>query len=348
MTYACCDQNRRDLVAADPSLNGIDYVEVLDRDAPSGIPRQQTLLVRCLKAVPKLNPENIRITGGVRIRAVKAQWVASADAVPEVSEQAFFSAMEDPDKLLVIRTDSSGDFSRYTLRLVKSASDPLPFPGFDVPMASAEFSFKVECASDFDCSATAQCPAPESESPDIDYLAKDYTSFRRLILDRISQLVPGWRERSAADLIVTLSELLAHVGDHLSYQQDAIATEAYVGTARSRVSLRRHALLVDYRIGEGSNARAWVVVQVGAAADGRVLEQDETVFLTRVDDASPVLTSGSPELDEMLPRSPEWFEPLHDLTLHSAHARMSFYTWGDERCCLPSGSTFATLKGHFP
>ena len=37
-------------------------------------------------------------------------------------------------------------------------------------------------------------------------------------------------------------ELLAFVGDYLSYQQDAIATEAYLGTARRRVSVRRHPL----------------------------------------------------------------------------------------------------------
>src|SRR2546427_6685807 len=47
------------------------------------------------------------------------------------------------------------------------------------------------------------------------------------------------------------SELLAYVGDYLSYQQDAVATEAYLGTARRRVSVRRHARLVDYLVHDG-------------------------------------------------------------------------------------------------
>ena len=34
--------------------------------------------------------------------------------------------------------------------------------------------------------------------------------------------------------------------DQLSYRQDVIATEAYLGTARLRTSARRHARLVDY------------------------------------------------------------------------------------------------------
>ena len=52
MIYTCCDENRRAAVDAHPTLNGIDWLEVLDRDAPAGSPRQQTLMLRLLKAVP--------------------------------------------------------------------------------------------------------------------------------------------------------------------------------------------------------------------------------------------------------------------------------------------------------
>ncbi len=89
-------------------------------------------------------------------------------------------------------------------------------------------------------------------------MAKDYASFRKLILDRMAVILPAWRERNPADLGVTLVELLAYVGDQLSYQQDAIATEAYLNSARKRVSLQRHARLVDYFVHNGTNARVWV------------------------------------------------------------------------------------------
>ena len=49
--------------------------------------------------------------------------------------------------------------------------------------------------------------------------------------------MPAWTERNPADLGIALVEMLAYVGDALSYQQDAIATEAYLGTARRRVSV---------------------------------------------------------------------------------------------------------------
>ena len=65
------------------------------------------------------------------------------------------------------------------------------------------------------------------------------------------------------DIGVALVEVLAYVGDYLSYYQDAVATEAYLDTARQRISVRRHARLVDYRMHEGCNARAWVTVESG-------------------------------------------------------------------------------------
>ena len=55
-----------------------------------------------------------------------------------------------------------------------------------------------------------------------------------------------------------LVEALAYSADQLSYQQDAVATEAYLRTARKRISVRRHARLMDYFISEGCNARTWV------------------------------------------------------------------------------------------
>lgn len=94
--------------------------------------------------------------------------------------------------------------------------------------------------------------------PSIDYMAKDYESFRQLMLDRLSSTLPAWQERHAPDLGVAIVEALAYVADYLSYYQDAVATEAYLGTARQRISVRRHARLLDYVLHEGCNARAWV------------------------------------------------------------------------------------------
>ncbi len=114
-------------------------------------------------------------------------------------------------------------------------------PGFDPLLSEAEFSFEPEFPPEvraneheWDIPAPSPCPPRSLKGPEIDYLAKDYASFRQLALDRLSLIMPDWRERHAPDLGVALVEVLAYVGDHLSYYQDAVATEAYLQTARRK------------------------------------------------------------------------------------------------------------------
>jgi hypothetical protein len=350
MIFSCCDRLRRNAVEAHPTLNAIDYLEVLHQDAPPGMAPQRTLLVHCLKPVPALTRDNVRITGGERIRRIGILWAARANAVPAtlapLAQRNFLAAMPGSNRILAVRTDSDGDFSTYHLALVRAAGDELPPDNFDPQLSDIAFSFKVECPSDFDCKPVSECAEPARPLPEINYLAKDFGSFRRLLLDRLTQLMPAWRERNAADLGITLAEMIAYVGDHLSYQQDAVATEAYLGTARRRVSLRRHALLVDYPMHDGCNARTWVHAAVSLPLVQ--LTQGTTQFLTRCEGAPRVIAPGTRALDEAMQRSPEVFAPLHDAALRNAHNAIDFYAWGDGRCCLPRGATRATLHGHFP
>jgi hypothetical protein len=313
---------RRDLVAQSAGLNGIDFIEVLDRAAPPNSPRQQTLLVHCLKSVAGIDAAHVSIAGGVRISPVRVVWVyqasASAPAGVSPAESTLFAALPDAANVLVVRTDAAGDFSTYTLTVAGPPTTAAPF-AFDPQLASVDVAFKVECPSDFDCQAAA--------APAINYLAKDYASFRQLMLDRLAVTVPAWQERNAADLGVALVEVLAYSADYLSYYQDAVATEAYLGTARRRVSVRRHAQLLDYAMHDGCNARAWIFVDVapGSGADGATLP------------------AGTP-LEGLQPGSPI-FETLHAIVLNAAHDALRFYTWSNEVSTLPAGSTAATLTG---
>jgi hypothetical protein len=223
--------------------------------------------------------------------------------------------------------------------------------GFDPQLAAVDFCFKVECGPDFDCAPPApDCPPATLTPPAINYLAKDYGSFRTTILDRLSQLLPGWNgPATEADMGVALAELIAYVGDRLSYQQDAVATEAYIETARRRVSLRRHALLVDYPVHDGCNARAWIQLQVSANVGEAVfLDRTQARFYTFAPGMPANLKVGSGNEQAAILSGVQVFEPMHDAVLYSEHNQMSFYTWGDLNCCLPKGSTEATLLGSYP
>ena len=174
------------------------------------------------------------------------------------------TGLAELDDFMEVVTDKEGDFSTYTLRVVDgrdAQGNWQRHQDFDARYDRVEFSFKVDCPSDLDCKQEAVCPPEKLDEPEINYLAKDYASFRQLILDRLALVMPEWRERHVPDLGITLVELLAYVGDHLSYYQDAVATEAYLDTARQRISVRRHVRLVDYPMHEGCNTRTWVCVE---------------------------------------------------------------------------------------
>lgn len=329
MNYFCCDERRRNSVAAHDTLNGIEFLEVSDDPADPLEQRQRTLFVHFVKdlAPAALAVENVRVEGGERIRDIKVTNVTVApDGVANV---------------ISVEVDAAGDYSTYTLRLVKDATDADAPDGFDPVLSAVDFSFKVLCQSDFDCEEERACPPAHLPQPFINYLAKDYASFRQLMLDRMSVLMPQWRERNAADLGVALVELLAYAGDYLSYQQDAVATEAYLGTARRRASVRRHARLVDYRMHDGTNARAWVQVKV--TGNNIVLAKGAQIF-SRLPNLPDRIEPLSAQHEQALNSRPVVFETMHEATLYLAHNEMRFHTWGDERCCLPQGATRATLR----
>jgi predicted phage baseplate assembly protein len=349
--FSCCEQRRLEVLRRSGSANAIEFLEVLDHAAPPSVPPQQTLFVRLLHAPGSMSPpltvtnDNVRITGGARIPVVAIDWVAIGDDLPAQAEPGLVAGIDELPRTLVIRTKSSGDFSRYTLSLVKSSSNAAPPQGFDPLLATIEFSFKVECPSDFDCAAPLPCPVVPAPAPRIDYLAKDYAGFRRLMLDRLNLLTPGWTERSPADVGITLVELLAFAADTLSYRQDVVANEAYLHTARQRISVRRHARLVDYSLHEGCNARAYVHLHVADGASPQSLPRGSRL-LTAAPAAPAVIEPGSREERDARASGVQIFETAHDKTLYSSLNRLLFYTWGDGGCCLSRGATRATLAGH--
>lgn len=334
----CHDEQRRHAVrhhtdreTGQRDLNGIDYLEVSDD--------QRELTLHFLrKAPPQLSPANIRIDGGRRITNI-------------VVEQVWPCLSDDPelDDCLKLRVDRPGDFSTYTLRLVepdaRGQPGEQPLAGFDPRYAQIAFSFKVNCASELDCRVDESCAPEPLDAPEINYLAKDYASFRQLILDRLALQMPEWRERHVPDLGIALVEVLAYVGDHLSYYQDAVATEAYLDTARQRISVRRHARLVDYHMHDGCNARAWLCLETDSDL---TLPADDLFFITGYNDVLPLSSSviTADDLAEVPRQAYEVFEPIGRgaIQLYRDHNQISFYTWGDRECCLPRGSTSATLR----
>jgi hypothetical protein len=336
MTSAAISDRRRQLIQEQSALNGIDYIEVVA--GIGGAPPTQLRVTFVNALATLLDPTQVEVAGGERIPTVAVTVVDTTD---------------DPDTILVTLA-GSGDLSSYVLTLVSGAADGQPPAWVDPVLASACFSFGVDCDAGLPCDIAPTCPPPARHEPRLDYLARDWESLRAVLLDRMSVLQPGWTERNAADVRMALVELLAELGDRASYRQDQIATEAYLGTARRRISVRRHARLVDYAMSDGTNARAWVQIavpdEVLITAGGSIdVVPAGTRLLTGGPDASPLIAAGSEQEVAVRRAGAIEFQTLSALgVVAGAHSAMSFYTWSGSRPMLPATATSATLAGHLP
>ncbi len=293
-------------------LNGIDFVEVDASD-------HTILRVSFLKPLPAgayglpADLRRIAIDGGTRITGIRP-----------------VAASVESASVLRIDVDRGGDHSPYRLTL--------DAPNLDPVKRSTVISFMASCPTDVDC-RPAPCPPRELTEPLLDYLAKDYASFRRLLLDLLPALDPDWVERSPVDLGIALVELLAYTGDRLSYFQDAVVGEAYLATLRRRISARRHARLIDYRMHDGRNA--WAALELRVSVPTGTVPRGTPVMT-----ALPAGVDAAVVTVEALDRDPRLhgvvvFETAHDAALHRVNNELRIHTWGDADCCLAAGTTEA-------
>ena len=319
--------------------NGLDGVEVRDGG--------RRLLAYFFEHPPRgLHPGNIRIEAPRGGRAVRAVEVHRAEEIdPEIEDR------------LVVELDHPGSAGYYLLRIVERRPDGTPgwrpYRGIDPRYAQARFVFDVDAPRPPILSAPGGAPAAADP---VSYIYRDYAGLRQLMLDRLAVTMPDWTEQHEPDILITLVELLAYLGDDLSYYQDAVATEAYLQTARNRVSIRRHARLVGYRLHEGCNARAWVCVNVTSPVS---LPLDHVRFAAAggwVGDGPPVLDASTFPADTLA--SFQQYTPLavqpgtrrREPVAHllPAHNAIELWSWGERDSHLAAGATSAVLTDGSP
>ena len=336
----CADDARRARIrklTGDQAVNGIDYVEI----DPTNRRRLVVVLIRKLQAGFRLGPDQIRVEvaderRGRQVKALSVELCAKSDPLR--------------DDCLAVSLDCEPDDGPYRLCLVagqQGETSGEPHPAFDPLASCVAFRGGAGGRLDRDCLIELPCEPVIYELLAIDYLARDYGAVRRSILDRLALTVPDWDESHIPDIGMTVVEALAYTADRLAYFQDAVGTEAFLATARRRASVRRHVRLVDHRLHEGTNARAWVVVTTDT--DIGPVALDDVYFITAPPSIVPL--DRALRRDDLLatpPESYEVFEPLATepgatLAFLPALSEVRIHTWGDRECCLPTGATSATL-----
>lgn len=296
-----------DLIGA-PGLNGIDYVEV--REAAPG-----RLWVHFLNAVPVAAPTLAATIVGAGGRTLALPPIAPTDWSEDLAGRP----------VLALAPPGAPDGDRYRLTLAGS-------PALDPYFAATDFSFLAFCPQPVDCRAPAPaCPDDDPPAPTIDYLARDWETYRRALSDFSHTRVPEWVERSPADLGVTVMEALAAIGDDLAWLQDRIYHEAAIDTAQERRSLERLARLVDYTPRPLLAATTWLAITVSAP----------TVSL-----AAGASVSGTADTGMAVPFAiGRGLADTSTYPLAAAWNALTPYWWSDADRCLPPAGTGIDVVG---
>jgi predicted phage baseplate assembly protein len=313
--------------------NGLDFAEVHEN--------RRELVLMFLQAAPqRIEPANVRIDGPAGQPALAVTSVRRAtNPDPRLRDH------------LVAQLSHAGGEGLYRITMVEAAPDGRPgtaaLRGLDPRFTGCTVRFDVDEPT---AAPPSRGPAPTSPSATApSYLARDYQALRQLLLDGLTKDVPGLTERHVPDVVVALVELFAFLGDDLSYYQDAVATEAYLETARRRTSIRRHARLVGYPFHEGCHARVWIDIQVRSDCElalsdvsfGSETPAGAVVFSPLHAALPPPYTAGETARTQH-PRGAA-------VPLLVAHNQIELWSWGERDSYLPIGATEATLaepEGH--
>jgi hypothetical protein len=122
----------------------------------------------------------------------------------------------------------------------------------------------------------------------VDYMARDASSLLGAMRALIPDKLPEWTDyASEADFGNVLLELFAHMGDILSYYQDRVANESFLGTARTRRSIIQHLRLIGYKLRTAAPAAATLTITVPAACEETVTIRQGDAFATKSQQDKP-------------------------------------------------------------
>ncbi|HUO39697.1 MAG TPA: baseplate J/gp47 family protein [Mycobacterium sp.] len=304
-----------------PTLNGIDYIEVA--------PNQTQLFVHFLNPVPVEGTPS----GGPLVTISGGKVITTVDVDPGAIS---WSVDDEGRPVMAIQVAGPGDFSTYQLTINSASLDPF--------FGSASFTFKANCPTTLDCAAAA--PPSTQQAPGqvpIDYLAKDFASFRQALSEFSTLRYGAWVERSEADVGVMLMEALAAMADELSYYQDRVWAESTIQTATQRLSVTRHARLVDYEPAPATVATTFLQLDVlsratiNTAISVHGLGADGSLINFEIEDPAVGLAGTSHSST-----APAWkvVDP------HWNRGKLIPYYWDDSQRYLLAGSTVFYVKGH--
>ena len=206
---------------------------------------------------------------------------------------------------------------------------------------SAVITFRRPGDDGADCRATPlPRPLPGAPTVPIDYLAKDFASFCQALSNFSAARYTEWTERSEADFGVMLMEVLSALADELSYQQDRVAAEATLDTATQRLSLLRHARLIDYEPAPSTAATTIVQFDVARRVPGDKEPLPDGIQCQAIGGQSGTVDFAASPQYALDPRWNRYADKAGTVLQLVPHL------WDPDMTCLLRGATSMWIGGH--
>lgn len=304
-------------------VTGIDFIYVY--------PDQMTLDIFFLRKVSEL----ITVPQlPVSLKATDIKIYSPESFLPQIEVDTIigWQLPVDGPHVLQIKTKQRGDFSLYNFLINDTRIDPY--------FNDISFSFNANCPSDLDCKPPEhECPPEELIDFPIDYLARDFWSYRTALLDFASLRYPDWADRLEADAGVMMAELMSALGDEMAYYQDRVSREAYLETATQRRSIRRHARLVDYHMHDGLGATGWLDFTIDGSKQllPLPLPAGTNVFS---------LSDDNTRIDFEVGKGIEEIYLGKTYSVAAASNKFAPHLWDEDDTCLLVGSTELYIEGN--
>ena len=347
MRYFCCDRARLDVIKLAGTANGIEFLEVRDHLEPIRALRQRTLFVRLLRPGFTLTPDNVRDR---RRRAPRRRFRSNGWPPPTTCRPAPIPRWSTASTTCRARWWSAPRCSA-TSRATRCICAPAPAATSRPPVSTRccreiDFSFKVECPSDFDCAAELPLPAAARGQ------RRTSTTW-----PRTTRLSPP-DARPAEPARARLERALRRRRRRRCWSScwPTRPTTCRIGRTRSptrpisppRASACRCAAM-----------RGWSTTRCTTAATRARGCRSRSTADQRCRKGTPLLTrsgglAGAAGAGQQgrARRARRRRHGVRDGARRSSSSRdlneLSFYTWGDLGCCLPRGATHATLRGEHP
>ena len=122
----------------------------------------------------------------------------------------------------------------------------------------------------------------------IDFMARDYDSLLRSMRALTPSTLPEWEDfESEADFGNVLLQLFAHMGDILSYYQDRVVNESFLGTAQNRRSMIHHLRLIGYQLATAAPASTNLTLTVPTSCNEIITIRRGDAFATKSEKDKP-------------------------------------------------------------